>query len=138
MLQEFLRDLPWYHQMPHPNGRQTLFFVHAGLCPTLPFEEQVRSLEERDTTQPWAEWLAGRTGRHGTVDHAPPDFPEDYIQVNGHHGFVDVDVEQRRVICDDGGGHPGSGLAACVFQADKDDVEIVTVEPEEWEEDADA
>jgi serine/threonine protein phosphatase 1 len=93
---EFLVNLPW--AVEHPD----YLFVHAGLDPGEPFQEQLEQLKARDTTAFKPKWL------HDTdLAWSVPQDTEKAV-VSGHTILRQPVVTERRILLDTGAGCGGS------------------------------
>lgn len=94
---QVMADLPWAVQ--HPD----FLFVHAGLDLNLPFDLQLRILQERDYTQSHPAWMYTREFlEQGT----PLDCPVPVIV--GHVPQAEVRTSRGAVGIDTGAGHGGA------------------------------
>lgn len=104
----FLRELPWCLRMPMSDG-STLLFVHAGLEQE-GWQEQLKTLEERDVRPARLETLSGRKN----VLHCPEELMEqNTVLISGHHGIVGTG--KNRVILDSSGGKWQNPLSAMIW-----------------------
>ena len=103
---EFLENLPWCVEHPH------LLFVHAGLDPNLPFNVQLRILQQKDFTLNRPQWLCEKS----FVDADPPsDCP--FTLVSGHVKVDEAVIRPRRILVDTTGGD--SGDLSCVLMPER-------------------
>jgi serine/threonine protein phosphatase 1 len=92
----FFRRLPWV--VEHPD----YLFVHCGLDPREPLDEQLRRLRERDTTIYKPKWL-----HDDRLSHAGHRHQTDRLIVAGHAIGPDVRVVGNKVLLDTGCGYGG-------------------------------
>ena len=103
---DFLENLPWC--VEHPQ----LLFVHAGLDPNMPFEIQLRILQQKDFSLNRPQWLCEKS----FVDMDPPaDCP--FPVVSGHVKKDEVIIRPRRILVDTTGGD--SGELSCVLMPER-------------------
>jgi len=103
---EFLSNLPWC--VEHPQ----LLFVHAGIDPNMPFNVQLRILQERDFSLNRPQWLCEKS-------FVPLDPPADcpFTVVSGHVKVDEAVIRPRRILVDTTGGD--SGDLSCVLMPEK-------------------
>jgi len=99
---DFLANLLWVVE------HSDYVFVHAGLKPDEPYEEQIAKLRAKDTRQFKPPWLYD-TALAWTI---PPD--TDKVIVSGHTILRQPLVTDRRILLDTGCGYGGS-LTACLL-----------------------
>lgn len=112
---DFLVNLPWC--VEHPQ----LLFVHAGLDPNLPFDVQLRILQQRDFSLTRPQWLCEKS----FVGFDPPhDCP--HAVVSGHVKVDEVIIRPRRILIDTTGGEDGD--LSCVLMPER---QIISSNPDE-------
>lgn len=94
---DFFRRLPWV--VEHP----TFIFVHCGLDPAEPLEDQIEQLRRRDATLFKPKWL--HSDSLGFVSHA---HQTDKIVVAGHSIVSAVRAVENKVLIDTGCGYGGA------------------------------
>lgn len=99
---EFLKNLPWV--VEHPD----YLFVHAGLDPLEPYQEQIRQLRTRDTNLWKPKWL-----HDCDLAFSVPKDTEKVI-VSGHTTLSAPYVGQDRILLDSGAGYDGP-LTGCLL-----------------------
>lgn len=103
---DFLVNLPWC--VEHPQ----LLFVHAGLDPNIPFNVQLRILQQKDFSLTRPQWLCEKS----FVDADPPaDCPA--TLVSGHVKVDEVVIRPRRILVDTTGGEEGD--LSCVLMPER-------------------
>ena len=103
---EFLTSLPWC--VEHPQ----LLFVHAGLDPNLPFQVQLRILQQKDFSLNRPQWLCEKSFVHADP---PADCP--LTLVSGHVKVDEAVIRPRRILVDTTGGD--SGDLSCVLMPER-------------------
>ncbi len=103
---KLLENMPWC--VEHPQ----LLFVHAGLDPNMPFEVQLRILQQKDYSLIRPQWLCEKS----FVGIDPPaDCP--FTLVSGHVKVDEVVIRPRRILVDTTGGD--SGDLSCVLMPER-------------------
>ncbi len=103
---EFLVNMPWC--VEHPQ----LLFVHAGLDPNMPFDLQLRILQQKDFSLNRPQWLCEKS----FVSQDPPaDCP--FTLVSGHVKVDEAVIRPRRILVDTTGGE--SGDLSCVLMPER-------------------
>jgi Calcineurin-like phosphoesterase len=116
--QEFLRDLPWCHDVETPGGLR-IITAHAGFVADIPLEEQIQTLKARNFLISRSDSLSGRDNVLGTI---PADFlhnasvvdKERTFFVSGHHHHLQFHGSNRIVI-DSYAGNANNALSAVVL-----------------------
>jgi serine/threonine protein phosphatase 1 len=103
---DFLVNLPWC--IEHPQ----LLFVHAGLDPNLPFDVQLRILQQKDFTLNRPQWLCEKS-------FVEPDPPADcpITVVSGHVKVDTAIIRPKRILVDTTGGEGGD--LSCVLMPER-------------------
>ena len=103
---ELLTNLPW--AVEHPQ----YLFVHAGLDPNVPFQVQLRILQQKDFSLNRPQWLCSKS----LVERDPPaDCP--VAVVSGHVKVPAVQFRPKRILIDTSGGFDGE--LSCVLLPEK-------------------
>lgn len=103
---DFLVNMPWC--VEHPQ----LLFVHAGLDPNMPFNVQLRILQQKDFSLNRPQWLCEKS----FVEMEPPqDCP--VAVVSGHVKVEEAEIRPRRILVDTTGGE--SGDLSCVLMPER-------------------
>ncbi len=103
---DLLINMPWC--VEHPQ----LLFVHAGLDPNMPFNVQLRILQQKDFSLNRPQWLCEKS----FVNIDPPsDCP--VTLVSGHVKVEEAVIRPRRILVDTTGGD--SGDLSCVLMPER-------------------